>query len=302
MKVIVIGLGKMGFAIASRLLQAKHTVYGFDVDKQACNQARSINVNVIESLGKLPQDIQVIWLMLPAGNIIDSVLATMMPQLQSFVIVVDGGNSHFTDSSRRAQQLQEIGISYLDCGTSGGIAGQDEGFSLMIGGDERAFKSIEPLCKVIAASNGYGYVGSSGAGHYVKMVHNGIEYALLQAYAEGFSLLHNNSHYQALDLAQITAIWQHGSIIRSWILQLAHNIFVKDQQFITISGYVGQTGTGKWTIQEAKEQKISVPLIEKAVEIRDLSEKTGGDYATKIVALLRHEFGGHPIQYRDDTE
>lgn len=295
MKIGLIGLGKMGNAVASRLLQAKYEVIGFDLNSNARQEAQELGVQTTMALQDIPMQARVIWLMVPAGEIVDTVLQMIKAHLQPGDIVVDGGNSKFTDSITRAHDLQKMGVAYLDCGTSGGLLGQSIGFSLMVGGDKDAYNKIEPILKVLAAPNGYGYMGPSGTGHYVKMIHNGIEYGLLEAYAEGFSIL-RNGHYKDLDLAQITRIWNNGSVIRSWILELAHQTFKEHKNLDTISGEIEEGGTGRWTMQEAQKHNIPVPVIEEAVAMREWSRATGGNYGTKIVALLRHAFGGHDVK------
>ncbi len=295
MRVGIIGLGKMGNAIAFRLLQAGHEVVGFDLNKQAQEQARSMGVQIVTELKEVAQGVDAVWLMVPAGEVVDTTIAQLKPHLKSGSIIIDGGNSNFKDSIRRAEELQKNSIHYLDVGTSGGLLGRDIGFSLMIGGDKKAFNNVEPLFKAIAMHNGYAHLGPSGAGHYVKMVHNGIEYALLQAYAEGFDLL-KHGHYKELDMQKVSKVWSNGSVIRSWIVDLAHNVFQEDQDFKTVSGKIGGGSTGRWTVEEAQEQGIPVMLIEDALKIRNWSQKTGGNYATKLVALLRNQFGGHPVE------
>lgn len=295
MKFGIIGLGRMGLAIARRVHEAGHQVYGFDLDESARLQASQIGITVTEDIASMPTYASIIWIMVPAGKPVDSVINQLLPALQPNQILIDGGNSNFHDSIERAERLKKSSIAYLDCGTSGGLLGETIGFSLMIGGSKDAFNQVEPFFKVIAAPTSYGLVGPSGAGHYVKMIHNGIEYALLQAYAEGFDLI-KNGYYKNLDLAQITGIWQDSSVVRSWILDLAHDIFVKDQQFTNISGKVAQGGTGQWTVEQAHKEKIPVALIEESLKIREWSQKTGGNYATKIVALLRNAFGGHSVE------
>lgn len=297
MNVGLVGLGKMGSAIALRLIKAKHTVYGYDVDAQVQHDAQKSGVNIVELLEQLPTHVNTIWLMVPAGPIVDSVIAKLIPKATSDHVIIDGGNSKFNDSVRRATELETRGISFLDCGTSGGLRGEEVGFSLMIGGADKAYKQAEPIFKAIAAPNSYAHVGPSGSGHYVKMVHNGIEYALLESYAEGFSLI-KNGHYKNLDLVQITHVWSKAAIIRSYILDLSHEIFMTDQKLEHIQGKVDETGMGEWTVQEGHNHNIPVTLIKDAVEIRAWSRKTGGNYATKIVALLRQAFGGHRI-YKD---
>ena len=297
MKVALIGLGKMGEALAYRAVQAGHTVIGFDVNESMCAAAQAIGVEIVESIADFAHhDIHIFWLMVPQGDLVDKVIAQLHPLLQSGDTVVDGGNSKYTDSMRRAQELKKSEINFLDCGTSGGVRGRENGFCLMVGGEKKAYDSIESLLHSIASPGGYAYVGPSGAGHYVKMVHNGIEYALLQAYAEGFHLLKEGEFKDAhLDLEKIAQLWQSGSIIRSFILELVHDIMQEDQDFAHISGKVASTGMGQWTVEAAHKSDVPVFVIEESLRVRDWSQETGGNYGTKIVALLRNKFGGHAV-------
>lgn len=297
MKVGVIGLGKMGNAIAYRLAQAGHTVYGFDPFDEAKLEAEKAGVTVSETIPEVAKQARIIWLFVPAGEIVDTALAQLRPHLQEGDIIIDGGNSKYTDSMRRAAALKEENIIFLDCGTSGGVHGRTHGFSLMIGGDKAAYERISDLCQAIAVPNGVGYVGPSGAGHYVKMIHNGIEYGILQAYAEGFQILHEGSFQEEhLDLEEITRIWSHGSIVRSFLLELAHDVFKEDQDLTAISGEIKEGGTGKWTLEEARAHNIPAPVLDASLRVRSWSRDTGGNYATKVVQMLRHAFGGHPIK------
>jgi 6-phosphogluconate dehydrogenase len=295
MKCGIIGLGKMGFAIASRAHRAHHTIIGFDADPEMRNHARQAGITVVTTIDALPHDCDVLWLMVPAGPIVDAVLSGITPYCTPQTIIIDGGNSHFKDSIRRAQQLMQKGISYLDCGTSGGIHGLAHGFCLMVGGTKEAYTKIEPLLQAIATPQGVAHVGPSGAGHYVKMVHNGIEYGLLQAYAEGFQLLKQGNFGDELDLHQIAAVWQEGSVIRSFLLSLCKNIFAHDQDLSTIIGSIPEGGTGRWTVENAHEHHIPLPVIEAALQVRQTSREKGDTYATKVVALLREQFGGHAV-------
>jgi 6-phosphogluconate dehydrogenase len=295
MKVGIIGLGKMGKAIAQRLLNARHEVIGFDVNSKILDKAHNIGVKKAKDIKNLAEQVRIFWLMVPAGEIVDKVLEELRPYLIGRDIIVDGGNSKFTDSIRRSENFLKSGVNFLDCGTSGGLRGEDIGFSLMVGGSFEAFQTIQPLLQAIAAPNGFAYMGPSGTGHYVKMVHNGIEYALMQSYAEGFHLL-KNGHFKDLNLAKISSVWSHGAVIRSWLLQLCHEIFTEDQRLEHISGRVSESGMAQWTIEDAQKHDIPVQLIEDALEIRFWSQQTGGNYATKIVALLRNKFGGHYVE------
>lgn len=296
MKLGLVGLGKMGFAIAERVLDAGHEVVGFDLDEILIKELEKAGGQPVQSLAKLAQETRIIWLMVPAG-IVDRVLKDLIPHLKAGDIVIDGGNSKFSDSVERARMLQLQNIYFLDCGTSGGVQGRAIGFCLMVGGDKDAYIKIHPLLEAIAAPDGVGYMGSSGTGHYVKMVHNGIEYALMQAYAQGLHLIKDGTFKaESLDLEEITRVWNNGSIIRSWILELLHDIVAQHDNLQHISGEVEETGMGQWTLQEAAKNNVPVDLIQQAVEIRAWSRKTGGNYATKLVALLRHAFGGHSFK------
>lgn len=297
MKLGIIGLGRMGSAVAQRVLSAHYEVVGYDVSSDSCAEVARYGAQIADSVADVAKHARIMWLMVPAGELVDQVITQLRPHLNAGDILIDGGNSKFTDSMRRAAELKNQGIAYLDCGTSGGLLGREVGFALMVGGDEDAYKKVLPLLKSIAASDGVGYVGPSGAGHYVKMVHNGIEYAMLQAYAEGFDLIkHGSFKKDDLDLAEITYIWQHGSVIRSWLLDLAHDVFVHDQKLEHISGEVAEGGTGAWTVEDAHKHNVQVTLIEESLKARAQSRKTGGNYMTKIIAMLRKKFGGHAVK------
>lgn len=295
MNVGLIGLGKMGQAIAHRLLKAGHQLVGYDSAPNVVNYITQLGGQGVDSVATLAKQARVIWLMVPAGKPVDDVLAMLKSSLRAGDIIIDGGNSHFSDSVRRHNELQEVKVHFLDCGTSGGVHGKDLGFSLMIGGDQAAFLAAEPIFKALAADQGYAYLGPSGTGHYVKMVHNGVEYALLQAYAEGFQLLKEGA-YKDLDLEKVCRVWNGGSIVRSWIVELARQVFEKDQSLMSIGGQIGENKTGQWTIDEARERMIPVKTLEQALAIRAWSREMGGNYATKVVAMLRNQFGGHPVK------
>ena len=297
MNIAIIGLGKMGEALAYRAMRAGFNVFGFDVNAEICSAAAQEGVNIVASLADFKdKNINVFWLMVPQGELVDKVIAQLRPLLKKDDIIIDGGNSKFTDSIRRAQELAVQGIYFIDCGTSGGVHGRQNGFCLMVGGDKKAYDRIESLLQSVATDGGCAYVGSSGAGHYVKMVHNGIEYGLMQAYAEGFSLI-KNGHFkhEHLDLEKIAGLWNHGSVIRGWLLELIENVMKKDQDLAAIKGSVTSTGMGLWTVEQGYKSDVPVPVIEAALAVREWSEETGGNYATKIVAMLRNQFGGHSV-------
>jgi 6-phosphogluconate dehydrogenase len=295
MKVGLIGLGKMGEAIAFRLIKAGHKVFAYDPNVDATKKVKRLGAEIVGDIVDLPKKAKIIWLMVPAGKIVDQTIKKLKTNLKKEAIIIDGGNSNFKDSIRRAKSLEKQKIYFLDCGTSGGLHGKKMGFSLMVGGDAKIYKKMQPVFKAISAKDGYAYMGPSGSGHYVKMIHNGIEYALLQSYAEGFNLL-KNGKFKNLNLEKISNVWGHGSVIRSWILELLHNVFKKDQDLKNISGEIGENLTGRWSLQEAKKQKIPLDLVERSLKIRELSRESGGNYATKIVSMLRNQFGGHPLK------
>lgn len=295
----IIGLGKMGVAIAHRVLKESNKVVGYDTQLEQMQEAQVIGVQTVDRPEEIPAQVDAVWIMVPAGNTVDVVLEQLKPVLKPGMILVDGGNSKFTDSIRRAEALAQKDIFFLDCGTSGGVHGKEDGFCLMVGGQVSAFSTMEPIFRAIAAPDGYAYLGPSGTGHYVKMIHNGIEYALLQAYAEGFHLLKDGA-FKDLSLERIADLWNHGSIIRSWILHLLHDVLKRDTDFKKISGFVAESGMAKWTVEQAEKAHVPVPLIKESLAMRYWSQKTGGNFATKLVALLRHEFGGHPIKKASD--
>jgi len=294
LKVGIVGLGKMGLAIADRLRRASHEVDGYDPNQEAVEALEALGGHGVSSLEELAKNVDVVWLMVPSGEIVDNSLFELKLHMKK-KIIIDGGNSKYTNTIERAKKLADDHVSLLDCGTSGGLAGRDRGFCLMVGGDRASYDQVEPILSAIAVPGGYAYVGPSGAGHYVKMIHNGIEYALLQSYGEGFNLL-KNGVYKDLDLATIANLWDHGSIIRSYILQLSHEILKKDSTLEKVSGTVADSGMGRWTVELAEKEDIPVPLIKQALEIRKESQKTDGNYATKLVALLRNAFGGHSVE------
>ena len=300
MKVGIIGLGRMGMAIAARAASAGFQVMGYDPNTGLESESQKNGIAFYKNMDQLAKEADIIWLMTPAGVIVDQTIEKLVHCMQPGAIVIDGGNSNFADSMRRAQQLAAHSINFLDCGVSGGIHGQKNGFCLMVGGNYEIYKKVEPLLKALAAPDGYNYMGSSGAGHYVKMVHNGIEYGLLQAYAEGFQLLREGD-FKELDLEKVSNVWLHGSVIRSWLLELSHDVFKKDQTLTSIDGKIQEGGTGAWTVENAHKNNVPVPVIEKSLEVRALSRQTGGNFATKVIQMLRNAFGGHSVSLADKS-
>lgn len=301
MKLAVIGLGRMGAAIALRALKAGYCVLGYDPDIAIQKELQQKGIQIHQSPEAMVVEADVIWLMVPAGKIIDETITALSDQLNESKIILDGGNSKFTDSVRRAKELALKHIAYLDCGTSGGVHGLKNGFCLMVGGDLNAYKKIEPLLKVIASEGGLAHVGPSGAGHYVKMIHNGIEYGMLQAYAEGFHLLREGD-YKDLDLEQIAKLWQHGAVIRSWLLDLTHDVFKEDQNLGSIDGKIQEGGTGAWNLENAQKNHIPVPVLQASLDVRKESRETGGNFATKLIQMIRHGFGGHKVEVKRENE
>jgi len=292
LKVGIVGLGKMGLQIAKKLAKAGFEVFGFDA-YTVCKGEELITV--VPTLVALAQNCDIVWLMVPAGDPVDSCIQELLPHLKAQSIVVDGGNSNYKDSKRRAALLRSKGFYLIDCGTSGGTHGLEHGFCLMIGGDEEAYEKAKPVFNTLAAENGFGRVGCSGSGHFVKTVHNGIEYGLLQAYAEGFHVLRDGP-YKDLDLASVSKIWENGSVIRSWILSLCSNILTKDQKLDNISGYIDENLTGRWTLEAGEEFQVPTPVTRAALDMRTWSRKSGGNFGTKVVAMLRNGFGGHAVK------
>jgi 6-phosphogluconate dehydrogenase len=297
----IVGLGRMGGNMAVRLLQHGHTVVGSDPKPlqefrdSVQGAGGEIVASVTDLASKLKQSPKVIWSMVPAGKITDQVLTEAANVLQPGDIVIDGGNSKFTDSQRHYTELKAKGIHFLDAGTSGGIWGLKEGYCLMVGGDEDAYKTVEPLLLALAPAGGLLHTGPAGSGHYVKMVHNGIEYAMMQSYGEGFEIL-KASPYPDLDLHAICELWRHGSVVRSWLLDLAADAFGKDPNLDQITGYVEDSGEGRWTVMESIEHAVPAPVIALSLYLRFRSRQTDS-FSAKVLAALRNEFGGHAVQH-----
>lgn len=298
MEIGIVGLGKMGGNMAERLTQHGHRVVGSDPAPEAQERMRSLGAVGVGSLkdlvGKLEQTPKVVWSMVPAGKITDSVVNEAADLLSPGDVIIDGGNSKYTDSVRRYNELKPRGIEFLDAGTSGGIWGLTEGYCLMVGGDAEAFQKVEPLLKSLAPENGLLHAGPSGAGHYTKMVHNGIEYALMQSYAEGFEIL-KSGPYPDIDLHATCELWRHGSVVRSWLLDLAADAFSKDPNLDQIRGYVEDSGEGRWTVMESIEHAVPAPVIALSLYLRFRSRQDDS-FSMKVLAALRNEFGGHATQ------
>ncbi len=294
MELGVVGLGRMGRIVAARARQAGHDVIGYDVDSDNRARVHADDVDTASSLEGVCAQLgseKRLWLMVPAGDAVDQVLEALSPQLDADDIVVDGGNSHFEASVARADACS---AAYLDCGTSGGPAAAEDGFSLMVGGPAWAYEEMIPVLDAVATgSAGHKRMGESGAGHYVKMVHNGIEYALMQAYGEGFELLANGRY--ELDLEGVARTWNHGAVIRSWLLELIEEAFAEEGNDLgDVAAHVGGGSTGRWTVQEALEQEVPVPLIHQALAERYAS-RDAGRFSHRLANRLRYGFGRHPV-------
>ncbi len=287
MRIGLAGLGRMGGGIRERLRRAGHEVVGYDLD------ADLRDADSLEALVEALDPPRVVWLMLPSGEATEGAFADLLGLLSAGDLVIEGGNSRYTDSIRRAGQAEARGLRFLDCGVSGGVWGLEEGYCLMVGGAAEAFADAEPLFAALAPEGGYAHLGPSGAGHYVKMVHNGIEYGLMQAYAEGFELL--DAYDDELDLAEIAGLWQRGSVVRSWLLELTERALERDPTLSSIQPYVEDSGEGRWTVIEGVERGVPVDVISGALWARFASRGERA-FGLRLLAALRNEFGGHAVR------
>jgi 6-phosphogluconate dehydrogenase len=296
MQLAMIGLGRMGGNMVRRLVQGGHELVVYDRNADAIADLVPMGAvgatDLVDLCGRLPTP-RVIWLMVPAGAPVDETIAGLEPHLTKGDILIDGGNSRFHDTVRRARRLRERGIELLDAGTSGGIWGLEIGYCLMVGGAAGAVATCEPVFTTLAPANGYAHVGPNGAGHYVKMVHNGIEYGMLQAYAEGYEILHASDF--DLDLHQIAAVWNHGSVVRSWLNELAERAFAGESDLASVRGYVEDSGEGRWMVQEAIDLNVPAPIITMSLLARFRSRQEES-FGAKVIAALRREFGGHAVK------
>ncbi|HUC40295.1 MAG TPA: decarboxylating 6-phosphogluconate dehydrogenase [Gemmatimonadales bacterium] len=297
MQLAMIGLGRMGGNMARRLAQDGHELIVYDQSAEAVKALAGKGVTAAKSIPDLAKQLaprRIVWLMLPAGTAVESAIAELQPHLARGDIVIDGANSNFHDSLRRAEALKAKGIEFVDAGVSGGIWGLKEGYCLMIGASPAAFQACEPIFRSLAPADGYARVGPPGAGHYVKMVHNGIEYAMLQAYAEGYEILHASRDF-TLDLGQVAKLWNHGSVVRSWLNELAERAFSKNGRLEEIRGHVEDSGEGRWTVEEAMRLDVPAPVITLSLLARFRSRQEES-FGAKLIAALRREFGGHAVQ------
>lgn len=297
MQLGMIGLGRMGGNMATRLMQHGHEVVAYDRDPEAVQRLAKAGAKPADSLESLAAQLQAprgIWIMVPAGDPVDQTIAALLPHVDQGDTFIDGGNSKWTDTRRRAAELQEKGFNLIDAGTSGGIWGLTVGYSMMIGGPKDAVDHFDPIFSALAPEGGYGHVGDAGAGHFTKMVHNGIEYGIMEAYGEGLEILKASKYYD-LDLVQICGIWNHGSVIRSWLLELAESALKRDPNLDALRGYVQDSGEGRWTVEAAIDEDVPAPIITEAL-FRRFSSRQADAFSNKVLAALRNEFGGHAVE------
>lgn len=299
MELAIIGLGKMGLNMATRLVRGGHRVVGFARSAESIqagikNGAEGAS-SLEDAVSKLKAQ-RVVWVMVPAGKATDDTIDKLSGLLKKGDVVIDGGNSNYKDSIRHGELLEAKGIDFLDCGTSGGVWGLSEGYSLMIGGQKGVAEKMRPIFETLApaADKGWGRVGPHGAGHYVKMIHNGIEYGMMQAFAEGFSILKAKKEFE-MDLAQISKIWQHGSVVRSWLLDLAVNALTEDATLEEIKPWVADSGEGRWTVFESIDLDVPAPIITLALQMR-FASRDEENFSARMLAALRNQFGGHAIK------
>ena len=299
MEIGMIGLGRMGGNMVQRLLRGGHRVVTYDRSSEVVKASEAEGAVGAASLEKLVQELtppRAVWLMVPAGEATDASIDSLVPLLSIGDVVLDGGNSNYKDTIRRAEKLRQHQLHLVDVGTSGGIWGLKEGYSLMIGGEEEVVHRLEPIFQTLAPApdKGYGYVGPSGAGHFVKMVHNGLEYGLMQAYAEGFELMQAKREFD-LDLAQVSEIWRYGSVVRSWLLDLTASALGEDPKLEGLQAYVEDSGEGRWMVQESVELAVPAPVITLSVQARFRSRQDQ-PFSARLLAALRNQFGGHAVR------
>ncbi len=296
MQIGLVGLGKMGYNLALNFKSKGFEVVAFDVNKSAAEKISKEGIattSVMSDMALALNGRKVIWLMVPAGHVVDVVLNNVKIYLNPGDIIIDGGNSHFKDTLARARDLEKIGVELLDCGTSGGIDGARNGVCTMVGGKKEVFDYCEPIFKAISVPNGFLYCGKTGNGHFTKMVHNGIEYGMMQAMAEGLEVLHR--YDTEVDLAAVSKVWNHGSVVRSWLMELTQSALEKDKNLESIKGVMHSSGEGKWTVEAALEMGVPTPVITMSLLMRYRSQ-VEDTFSGKVVAALRNEFGGHAVE------
>ncbi len=301
----MIGLGKMGGNMATRLLRHKIEVVGFDFSTEVVNSLATKEglipaTSVADAVSKLgvnsDSQQKIVWMMLPAGDITENQIKELVPMLNKGDIIIDGGNSNYKDSQRRGAWLAEQGVGFMDSGTSGGIWGLDNGYCLMVGATKEVAEVLTPILKALApaAHRGWAHIGPIGSGHFTKMIHNGIEYGMMQAMAEGLDLIKGKKEFD-LDLAQITELWRHGSVVRSWLLDLTAEALKNDQALTSVAPYVADSGEGRWTVMESVEQGVAAPVLTSALQARFRSQDASG-FSFKLLSMMRNGFGGHAVK------
>ncbi|HIE27366.1 TPA: decarboxylating 6-phosphogluconate dehydrogenase [Candidatus Poribacteria bacterium] len=301
MELGIIGLGRMGMNIARRLAHANHRIVAYNRSPEkayalAEEESNVVAVKSIEEIARQLSPPRPVWVMVPAGDATEQMIDALLNILSSGDIIIDGGNSNYRDTMRRANRIASQGLHFVDVGVSGGIWGLTEGYSMMVGGEKKVAEQLRPIFETLApgADKGWGYVGPNGAGHFVKMVHNGIEYGLMQAYAEGFEILKSKENFH-LDLQQVAEIWRCGSVVRSWLLDLIANALSEEQDLSDIKGWVADSGEGRWTVAEAINQDVPAPVITLSLLMRFVSRQDES-YAAKLLAAMRNQFGGHEVK------
>ena len=299
MQLGLIGLGKMGGYMAERIRLGGHQVVGFDFNADAVSKltaSGNVGVDSLEDLAKNLHDRKAIWIMVPQGKPVDDTIAKLEPLLNPGDILIDGGNSNYKDSMRRYKEITAKGFQFVDVGTSGGVWGLKEGYSMMVGGDDEAVNYLKPIFETLApaADKGWGHVGPAGSGHFVKMIHNGIEYGMMQAYAEGFTIMEKKEDFH-LDLPQIAQIWRYGSVVRSWLLDLTADALGKNPTLEGLEAFVEDSGEGRWTVIEAIDLNVSAPIITESL-MRRIRSREDNNFTDRMLAIMRNEFGGHAVK------
>lgn len=300
MRIAIVGLGRMGANMARRLCRGGIEVVGFnrslEIVTSLADEEGMIAAATLEEVVEKLTPPRLLWLMLPAGAVTEAHIQQLIPMLDRGDIIIDGGNANYKDSMRRGGYLAEHGIGFIDAGTSGGVWGLENGYCLMVGGSDEDVTHLEPAlrCLAPASDRGWAHVGPVGAGHFSKMIHNGIEYGMMQAFAEGFAILEDKKEFD-YDLAQLSELWQHGSVVRSWLLELMADFLAEDQQLDAIAPYVADSGEGRWTVDASIEQGVPAPVLALAVHMRFASQGNG-DYSNRLLAMMRNAFGGHSMK------
>jgi 6-phosphogluconate dehydrogenase len=299
MQLGLIGLGRMGGNMAERLRLGGHQVVGFDFNADAVGRltaSGNVGVSTLEDLAKNLHGRKAIWIMVPQGKPVDDTIAKLEPLLNSGDILIDGGNSNYKETMRRHDEIAVKHFNFIDVGTSGGVWGLKEGYSMMIGGDKEPVEYLRPIFETLAptATTGWGHVGPGGAGHFVKMIHNGIEYGMMQAYAEGFTIMEQKKEF-GLDLPQISQIWRYGSVVRSWLLDLTADALAKNPKLDGLEAFVEDSGEGRWTVIEAIDLNVSAPIITESL-MRRIRSREENNFTDRMLAIMRNEFGGHAVK------